>query len=72
MTLTAPYRLTGEKYGIVAARDLDGNLLASALNGRDGWAVTNIRGRQVNQICVQSYDDAMAVLEVVAGLVVDQ
>lgn len=64
------FTITGEKYGVVVARDLGGLQLASAYNGRDGWAVTNIRGRQVHQICVQSYDDAMAVLEVVAREVV--
>lgn len=64
--LAEPYTITGSTFGVVVARDLRGNQVASAYNGRDGWAVTSVRGRCVHQICVESEADAMTMLAIVA------
>ena len=67
--LIAPFTISGSAYGVVVARDLGGNQLASVLNGRDGWAVTNRRGACMHQIFVASEAEALSLLNVVAGLV---
>lgn len=64
------FRLRTGPLGRVIATPLDSDdELASALRGRDGWAVTNWRGKHPHQICVSDYDEAIAVLEAVAKVV---
>jgi hypothetical protein len=66
---TALFTISGSTYGVVVARDLNGNQVASAFNGREGWAVTNRRGPYMHQICCETEAEALSLLNVVAELV---
>lgn len=58
--------ILGHEYGILTARASDGTLLASAMDGRDGWQVTAQVGKC--QIFVDNEAEARRVLAVVASV----
>lgn len=56
----------GTPYGVIVARDSSGTQLATAFNGRDGWAVTRQHEGRMHQICVASEEDALTMLRIAA------
>jgi hypothetical protein len=63
---TAAVTFHGTPYGVIVARDSHGTQLATAFNGRDGWAVTRQHEGRMHQICVATEEDARTMLRITA------
>lgn len=64
------YTVSGATYGVMVARDLAGNQIASAMHSSDGWQVTVRQStdtdRRTHLLFLGEETDALAVLHAVA------
>lgn len=58
----------GTEFGVLTCRRPDGELVASAYHGRDGWQVTRFVAKTAHQIFTESEEDARVVLAVIGGV----